>query len=427
MTTFQSSVTALVDCNSCYSSAETIFRPWLRERPVITLSANDGNVIARNRPAKDLGIPMGAPWHEVAPLYRRGQIEVFSSNFALYQNISDRVMTLLSRLAPRISIYSIDECWVDLSGMPGDLADWGTQTRKAVLQQIGMPVGIGISSTKTLAKLSNWASKNWARQTGNVVDLRDPARRDKLLHIAPVDEVWGIGSRLSRRLKADLNITTAWGLATANRRLLRRYYGVTVERTSRELLGEQCFAFDEGPVPKQQIIASQSFGSRVYDQQRLAAALATHTGRAAAKLRAQDSLTHCLQVFVQTSPFDHRGTPYSARDIATFPCPTDDTRELISAATTLLKRIYREGPAYAKAGVMLSQFVPSRNRTDDLFAPGRRADTEKVMAVMDSINAKMGRGTVRIAQEDAAKGWEMRRQFLSPAYTTRWQDLPLAH
>ena len=417
----------LVDCNSCYVSAETIFRPWLREVPTIVLSSNDGNAIARNMAAKALGIPMGAPWHEIAPLYRRGEVAVFSSNFALYQDISDRVMALLARQAASISVYSIDEAWVDLSGLGDDLEAWGHETRATLLQQIGMPVGIGISVNKTLAKLANWGAKKWAKQTGNVVDLRDPVRREKLLKLASVHEVWGIGSRLTRRLEADLGISTAWQLARANSRLLRRHYGVTVERTARELNGERCFPFDEDPVPKQQIIASQSFGRRVHDREGLAAALASLTARAAAKLRGQGSLTHCLQVFIHTSPFDRWGEPYSARQIVPFPAPTDDSRELIGAAMGALQQMYREGPAYAKGGVMLSQFVPARHRTDDLFAPGRRPGSEQLMSVMDRINARMGRGTVRIAQEEVASGWEMRRQFLSPAYTTRWDELPEAH
>jgi DNA polymerase V len=417
---------ALVDCNSCYASAETIFRPWLRDRPVVVMSSNDGNVIARSAVAKALGIAMGAPWHEIAPLYRRGQIVVFSSNFALYQDISDRVMALLGRLAPAISVYSIDEAWVDLSGLGCDLETWGHETRTTLLQQIGMPVGVGISVNKTLAKLANWGAKTWAAQTGNVVDLRDAGRREKLLKLAPVSEVWGIGSRLTRRLEADLGISTAWQLATANPRLLRRHYGVTVERTARELAGERCFPFDEDPVPKQQIIASQSFGRRVHDREGLAAALASLTARAAAKLRGQGSLTHCLQAFVHTSPFDRRGTPYSARQIVAYPNPTDDSRELVAGAMQALERMYQPGPAYAKAGVMLSQFVPARHRTDDLFAPGQRPGSEALMLVMDRINAKMGRGTVRIAQEEVASGWQMRREFLSPAYTTRWEDLPEA-
>ena len=393
---------------------------------MVTLSANDGNCIARSPEAKAMGIKMGQPWHELSPLYYQGRLHVFSANFALYQSISDRVMALLSRHASQIEIYSVDEAWLAPPPVRDDLEPWGRAVREDVLRQVGMPTGIGIGTTKTMAKLASWAAKRWVRQTGNVVDIRLPGRLEKLLKRAPVNEVWGIGPRLTARLEKDMGVTTAWQLAMAERRLLRRLYGVTVERTARELCGERCFGFEEGPEPQQQIISSQSFGERVYDQAALGSAIATYTGRAAAKLRRQGSVAHCLKVFVRTSPFSRTGEPYSASDIATFPSPTDDTRELISAAISLLDRVYRQGPAYAKAGIVLSQLAPAKHRTEDLFSPGSRSGSPAVMGVLDEINQKMGRGTVRIAREGAQRGWEMRRQFLSPYYTTRWEDLPRA-
>lgn len=407
-----------------YTSCQLIFEPWLQGQAIVTLSANDGNAIARNREAKALGIRMGHPWHELAPLHRQGRLHAYSANFALYQTISDKVMALLARHASQIEVYSIDEAWLAPPPIHGDLEPWGREVREDVLRQVGMPTGVGIGTTKTMAKLGSWAAKRWFQQTGSVVDLRLPGRLEKLLKRAPVNEVWGIGPRLSQRLEHDLRITSAWQLAMAERRLLRRLYGVTVERTARELCGERCFGFEEGPAPQQMIISSQSFGARVYDQAALGAAIATYTGRAAAKLRRQGSMAHCLRVFVRTSPFARTGEPYSASDMATFPCPTDDTRELITAAMELLERIYRHGPAYAKAGIVLSQLVPARHRTEDLFAPGRRPGSPAVMGVLDEINQKLGRGALRVARESAQQGWEMRRQFLSPYYTTRWDDLP---
>lgn len=415
---------ALCDCNAMFVSSQLIFEPWLQDMPVVVLSTNDGNAIARNSYAKALGIKMGHPWHELAPLHAKGQLKVYSANFALYQTVSEKVMAVLARHAARMEVYSVDEAWLAPPTINGDLEPWAREVREAVLKQVGMPTGIGIGTTKTMAKLANWAAKRWVKQTGNVVDIRHPGRLEKLLKCAPVSEVWGVGSRLTQRLERDLSITTAWQLATAERRLLRRLYGVTMERTARELCGQRCFGFEEGPEPQQQIISSQSFGQRVHDKATLAAAIATYIGRAAAKMRRQGSVAHCLRVFVRTSSFARSGEPYSASDIATFAAPTDDTRELIAAAMSLLERIYREGPAYAKAGIVLSQLVPARHRTDDLFAPGRRAESPALMGVLDDINLKMGRGTVRLARESAQSGWEMRRQFLSPYYTTRWDDLP---
>ena len=417
---------ALVDCNACYASVQTIFQPWLRQSPIVCLSNNDGNCIARNAPAKALGIKMGQPWHELAPLYRQGKLHVFSANFALIQDISNRVMATLEQLASRMEIYSVDEAWLDASGLGNDLTEWARYVRETVLTTVGMPTGVSIGHTKTQAKIASWAAKKWARQTGNVLDIRDPVRLEKLLRIAPVSEVWGIGSRLTKRLESDMNITTAWQLATANPKLLRHYYGVPVERTARELLGERCFGFEEGPEPRQMIAFTRAFGRRVRDLPSLSSAIASYTAQAAVKLRSQGSLAQCLQVFAHTSPFARTGTPYYGREIVSLPYPTSDSRELVQAAQGALQRLYRDGYDYAKGGVILSQFVQPAHYTGDLFSPGPRPGSDALMRAMDAVNEKMGRGAVRLAREDATKGWKMRQPFLSPCYTTRWEDLPTA-
>ncbi|WP_304526870.1 DUF4113 domain-containing protein [Halomonas sp. I5-271120] len=417
---------AIFDCNAMYVSTHMIFEPWKAAHPAVVLSVNDGNIVARSAEAKRLGITMGQPWHEVAPLYRAGKLYVYSANFVLYQSISDRIMTLLAREAGRVSPYSVDEAWVSPPPISGDLEPWGREIRASIMKQIGMPMGVGIGTTKTMAKLANWAAKKWAHQTGNVVDIRLDDRLEKLLKAAPVGEIWGIGPRLTKRLESDLRITSAWQLAMADKRLLRRHFGVTVERTARELCGERCFDFEDDPVPQQTIISSQSFGQKVQDKEVLASAVATYVARGAAKLRRQGSLTHCLSVFARTSPFARTGEPYSASQIISFNSPTSDTRDLTAAAMEAVDRIYRPGVQFAKAGIQLSQFVPAKNRTDDLFAPGQRPESPAVMSVMDDINRKMGRGAVRVARAGAQHGWEMKRQFASPHYTTRWEDLPVA-
>lgn len=417
---------ALVDCNACYCSCETIFKPWLRDHPVVVLSNNDGNCIARNAPAKALDIKMGQPWHELAPLYRQGRLHVFSANFALIQDISNRVMGTLEQMTPRLEIYSVDEAWLDASGLGDDLTEWARYVRETVLSTVGMPTGVSIGHTKTQAKIASWAAKKWARQTGNVLDIRDPIRLEKLLKIAPVSEVWGIGSRLTKRLASDMNITTAWQLATANPKLLRRHYGVPVERTARELLGERCFGFEEGPEPRQMIAFTRAFGRRVRDLPSLSSAIASYTTQAAVKLRSQGSLAQCLQVFAHTSPFARKGIPYHGREIVSLPYPTSDSRVLVEAAQRALRCLYRDGYDYAKGGVILSQIVPSAHYTGDLFSPGPRPGSDALMQTIDAVNEKMGRGAVRLAREEAAQGWKMRQQFLSPRYTTRWEDLPVA-
>ena len=419
------STIALIDANGFYCSAQTLFEPWYRDRPVVVASNNDGCVVSRNDPAKELGIKMGQPVFQLRELMARGELKVYSSNYALYQSLSNRIMAILEELAPRIFVYSIDECFADLGGVP-DPEEWGRHARDEIQRRLGMGVGVGIGPTKTLSKLANWAAKKWKAKTGCVVDLRDPVRQEKLLKYAPVSEVWGIGRALSAKLQGELNIHTAWQLATADPKLLRRYFNVNVERTARELRGIACFPFVDGsPERKQQIICSRSFGEEVFSLEQLEGAVTAFSTTAAGKLRAQASLTNCVQVFARTSPFT-KSEPYSGARIIALPFPSSDTRDIAQAALAGLRSLYREGPAYAKAGVVLSQFVERGSITDDLFAPKPRQGSDELMRVMDVINAKQGRGAVRLARDTAGGAWSMRRKMLSPAYTTSWLDLPVA-
>lgn len=416
---------ALIDANSFYCSAELLFQPWLRDKPVVVASNNDGCVVSRNDPAKALGIKMGQPVFELRGLLARNEVSVFSSNYELYQSLSNRLMAILEELTPRLTINSIDEAFADVSGIANPEI-WGRYVRNEIQHRLGLPAGVGIGSTKTLAKLANWAAKRWKAQTGCVVDLRDPLRREKLLRYAPVGEVWGIGPRLSKRLANELGITTAWQLANAEPKLLRRRFSATVERTARELQGIQCFSFVDGsPERKQMIVCSRSFGAKVFSLEQLERAVVTFAARAAVKLRQQASLANCLQVFARTSLFSP-GDSYSGSRIIALPYPTDDTRDLVQAAIGGLRALYRPGPAYAKAGVVFSQFVEHGTITGDLFAPKPRSNSEQLMRVLDAINAKHGRGTVCFGRENASGSWVMRQKLLSPAYTTSWQGLPKA-
>jgi DNA polymerase V len=420
------STIALIDANGFYCSAQTLFEPWYRDRPVVVASNNDGCVVSRNDPAKELGIKMGQPVFQLRELMARGELKVYSSNYALYQSLSNRIMAILEELAPRIFVYSIDECFADLGGVP-DPEEWGRHARDEIQRRLGMGVGVGIGPTKTLSKLANWAAKKWKAKTGCVVDLRDPVRQEKLLKYAPVSEVWGIGRALSAKLQGELNIHTAWQLATADPKLLRRYFNVNVERTARELRGIACFPFVDGsPERKQQIICSRSFGEEVFSLEQLEGAVTAFSTTAAGKLRAQASLANCVQVFARTSPFT-KSEPYSGARIIALPFPSSDTRDIAQAALAGLRSLYREGPAYAKAGVVLSQFVERGSITGDLFAPKPRQGSDELMRVIDVINAKQGRGAVRLARDTAGGAWSMRREMLSPAYTTNWKELPKAH
>jgi len=344
-------------------------------------------------------------------------------DFLLHINadLSGRVMRTLRTMAPRIEIYSIDEAFLDLQGMQGNLEQLGREMRARVLREVGIPVGVGIAPTKTLAKLANWGAKKWPA-TGGVVDLRDPARQRRLLALAEVGEVWGIGRRISARLNV-MGVTTALQLADYDRKTLRRMFSVNAERTARELAGERCFELEDGPEPKQMIACTRSFGERKHSLQELQEAVTGYATRAGEKLRGQRQLCQALQVFIRTSPFDQRSEPYSRAVCVPLPYPSADTRDLVAVALGGLQAIYRPGPAYAKAGVVLLDFVEPGRFTPDLFAPAPRPGSDRLMAVVDAINARQGRGTIRPARLAADLGFSMKRERLSPKFTTSWSEL----
>lgn len=411
---------SLVDCNSFYVSCELLFRPDLRGRPVVSLSNNDGCVVSRNNEAKALGIAMGQPYFQLRDLLEHHGLIAFSSNYALYGNLSARVMSVLRDLAPRIEVYSIDEAFLDLTGLREPLPLYGRRVKAEVQRLTGIPVGVGIAPTKTLAKLANWCAKKHTRS--GVVDLTDPARQEKLLRLAPVGEVWGIGRKLSAKLEA-MNVATAWDLAQQDPAFIRKAFNIVVEKTVRELRGESCFPLGDGPEPKKMIACSRSFSERVTDLEQLREAVASYTSRAAEKLRAQGDYCRLLQVYIRTSGFNPGEPHYGRTASVPLPCPSHDTRDLVQAALAGLESIYRPGYRYQKAGVMLLEFVSPGQIQDDLFAPAPRPGSEALMATLDKINARMGRGTVRLARVPAAPGWGMRQELKSPGYVSRWNEL----
>lgn len=413
-------VFALIDCNSFYCSCERICQPALKRVPMVVLSNNDGCVIARTAEAKVLGIGMGAAYYKVRDQMRRQGVVARSSNYTLYADISNRVMRVMAEMLPGIEVYSIDEAWGDMTGVadPGAL---GRSIRERLACEIGMPVGVGISTTKTLAKLANWAAKKW-KGTGGVLDLTDPARQEKLLRLAPVSEVWGVGHRSAARLAA-LNITTAWDLAQFDIGTLRKTFGVTMERTARELRGISCIGFSEGPPPKEAICSSKMFGVRQTELPPIREALAAYVSRAAEKLRSQASLCSTIQVGLQTQLADLEGPRYANAVTLALPAPTDDTREILALAQRGLGQIYRPGYRYSKCSILLLNFSQRGELTPDLFAPMPRRGAERLMAVIDQINQREGRGTVRIGRVPAAPAWEMHRDMLSQRYTTRWDEV----
>ncbi|RRV18142.1 translesion error-prone DNA polymerase V subunit UmuC [Pseudomonas saudiphocaensis] len=412
---------ALIDCNSFYASCERVYRPELEGVPVVVLSNNDGCVIARTREAKRLGIPMGAPYFLWRDQLQEWGVVCFSSNYELYGQTSARVMATLEGMFPRIEVYSIDEAFADLVGMPGDLVALGHEARERVLRWTGIPVGVGIGATKTLAKLANWAAKTW-RKSGGVIDLSDPARRDKLLQLTEVSEVWGVGRRLTACLE-PLGIRTAWDLAQYDPTSLRRQFSVVLEKTARELRGISCLELEEAVPPRQMICSSKMFGNRLRDIGPIREAVVAYVTKAAEKLRAQQSQAGALQVAIRTGMHNPNQPRYANSISCPLPYPTDDTRVLAAAAVRGLEAIYRQGYAYSKAEVLLMDLRQRGEFTGDLFAEGPRPGADRLMAVVDRINAREGKGAVRLGRIPATPEWAMKREMMSKRYLTRWDEL----
>ena len=415
---------ALCDVNSFYASCETVFRPDLKGRPVVVLSNNDGCVIARSPEAKPF-VKMGEPYFKQKDMFRRHGIIAFSSNYELYADMSNRVMTTLEELSPRCEIYSIDEAFCDLTGVRNcrDLTDFGREIRETVLRRTHLTVGVGIAQTKTLAKLANHAAKQWQRQTGGVVDLSNLERQRKLMALLPVDEVWGVGRRISKKLEA-MGIKTVLQLADTDIRFIRKHFNVVLERTVRELRGEPCLGLEEFAPVKQEIVCSRSFGGRITEYHEMRQAICSYASRAAEKLRGEHQYCRFISAFVKTSPFALNEPYYGNSASVKLLTPTQDSRDIITAATKCLDVIWREGHRYQKAGVMLGDFysqgVAQLNLFDD-NAP--RKNSEKLMEVLDHLNAKGGRGTLYFAGQGIQTAWQMKREMLSPRYTTRYSDL----
>ena len=420
-------VFALVDCNNFYASCEKLFDPRLVDTPVVVLSNNDGCVVARSAEVKALGIPMGVPWFKLKDTAKRYGIVAFSSNYELYADMSDRVVEVLRGFTPNLEVYSIDESFLDLSGfMHLDLAAYGSEIRQRIQVWLGLAVCVGIAGSKTLAKLANHcAKKGYAGQFG-VCDFTtiSPAEMTALLARIEVGEVWGVGRKIHARLQ-EMGIKTVLDLREADAEMIRSRFSVVLERTLRELRGISCLDLDEVVPDKQQIMCSRSFGQYIYRLPELEDAVASYIARAAEKLRAQDSLAGALMVFIRTNPFSENEPKYQNSITLPLPDPTADTRILVQCGLQALKRIYRQGYAYQKAGVMLCNLCPHSMVQTSLFADsGNTLRNDHLMATMDRINQKWGRGMLRVAVERAQHPWQMKRGHMSSRYTTDWAGLP---
>ncbi|EKZ6150719.1 Y-family DNA polymerase [Klebsiella aerogenes] len=416
---------ALCDVNSFYASCETVFRPDLRGRPVVVLSNNDGCVISRSAEAKPF-VKMGEPYFKQKDIFRHHGVVCFSSNYELYADMSNRVMTTLEEMSPRCEKYSIDEVFCDLTGVRNCrvLTEFGHELRATVRKRTHLTVGVGIAQTKTLAKLANHAAKRWQQQTGGVVDLSNAERQRKLMAALPVEEVWGVGRRIAKRLET-MGIRTVLQLADTDIRFIRKHFNVVLERTVRELRGEPCLELEEFAPVKQEIICSRSFGHRITEYEEMRQAICSYASRAAEKLRQEHQYCRFISVFVKTSPFAPDERYYANNASVTLLTPTQDSRDIIAAATRCLDAIWQSGCRYQKAGVMLGDFYSQGVAQLNLFdenAP--RKNSQKLMEVLDRLNAEDGRGTLYFAGQGIQQPWQMKREMLSPRYTTRYSDLP---
>lgn len=447
-----SSLFALVDGNSFYASCEIAFQPKLENRPVVVLSNNDGCIVAANAVAKSLGEQwmrqrgdlgsggyrsavstnmMFQPYFKIKPLLDRHQAAVFSSNYELYADMSSRMHRIVGRFAPRQEVYSIDESFLDLSGLSHlDLTQYGLQIKQAVQQGIGIPVAVGVAQTKTLAKLANHLAKKQPIEHQGVLDLSQLQGQalNALLAQVTIDKVWGIGRQLAKQLKQD-RIETVKDLKTADPKRIRKRYGVVVERTLRELNGESCLALESVRANKQQIICSRSFGVPVQHYSALESAVVNYACRAAEKLRQQQSVCNFITVWVTTNPHDKQRSVYRNQQTIGLIYPSDNSSLLTKLVKRALKQIWVPGLRYQKAGVILSEIAAKGALQEDIFAPNPtysgNPKQAKLMALMDQLNLTSGKNTLFLAAAGIPdkQGWHMKRDLMSPRYTTCWEEL----
>jgi len=422
---------ALVDVNNMYVSCERAFNPKLQGRPIVVLSNNDGCAVARSNEVKALGVKMGTPWFQMKDLARQHGIIGLSSNYTLYGDMSNRIMTILRTYSPHVEVYSIDESFLSLNGM-GGLWDsptaMGQDIRKRILQWTSLPVCVGVGASKTQAKLANHIAKKFPL-FDSVCDLTtmSAARMRWLFVRIDVSEVWGVGRRIAAKL-ADMGINTVQDLKDASPRDIRARFGVVMERTCQELRGLSCLALEEVPSPRKEIVSSKSFGTMAVSLTELEEAVSTYIARAAEKLRGQDSLCGAVHVFVHTNPFREQDPQYSNGLTVPLIAPTDDNRILAAAALQGLALIFREGYQYKKAGVMLMDLHANTISQGTLFdGQPPREQSARVMATLDALNQRFGRDALHIGSAGLVQRWAMKAENKTPCYTTRWDELPKAY
>jgi DNA polymerase V len=414
---------SLVDCNNFFVSCERVFDSRLEGKPVIVLSNNDGCAISRSNEAKALGIKMGANFFEIEHIVKKYNVQVFSTNFALYADMSMRVKSLVSQFCPDTEDYSIDEMFCFWGGFQHiNLKEYCTEIAKTVKQGTGIPVSIGVAPTKTLAKVANRYAKKYTAYN-NVCLIDTDEKRNKALQKCEIGDVWGIGRQHTKRLTA-MGIKTAYDFTQLSKAWVRKYMTVTGERTWSELQGVPCIEMETAPPPKQTIMVSRSFGKMIDDYTTVSEAVSTYTAMAAAKLRKQKSCAASILVFIDTNPFREDLAQYSKNIVMNLPVASNSTQELIHYALDGLKKIFRPNYLYKKAGAMLMDICSEDIVQGNLFDKVDRKKHKNLMTVLDSVNDRYGRNTLKIACMGDGKAYKIKQERLSPYYTTRLSDLP---
>ena len=410
---------AIIDVNNFYVSCERVFNPKLENKPVVVLSNNDGCAISRSNEAKTLGIKMGTPWFKLKEFAKQKNVTALSSNYTLYLDMSRRVMTLLSKFSPEQEIYSVDESFLDLTSFKSkDLIKYGQQIKTKIKQWTGLPVSIGIGSTKTLSKLANHiAKKNSSFKGVCKLNIMDQDTLETWMSRIPVNEVWGVGRSLAPKLN-QLGIISVLDLKLADPDYIRQQFSIILEKTVRELNGVMCMKLKDIAEPNKEIMVSRSFGRRVKDKQELIEAITSYTSRAAERMRKQESVATSLYVYIRTSPHDNKKQYANGVNIPLFQ-PSDDTMVLTNAALLGLDYIFREGFDYQKAGVTLCNLTSKHQKQGSLF---NGTISHSRMNVMDTINQRW-KGKLKLGSEGVTKEWEMKSQFKSRNYTTNWDQL----
>lgn len=412
----------LIDCNQFFVSCEQVFAPKLRGKPVVVLSNNDGCVVARSKEAKALGIPMGAPAFQYEQFFKNHAVHALSSNYALYGDMSQRVMHVLSRFSPQMQVYSIDEAFLKIR--TEDPLACAKEIKSAVLQWTGIPVSVGIGTTKTLAKVANDIAKKKSRE--GIFAFQDAVHTDAILLQLPIEEVWGIGKQLSLALRAA-SIPNAKALKDTEDGWLKSRFSVVLQRTACELRGTSCIPFHETPMPRKSVTCSRSFGKKVTELALIEEALATYVTTAAEKLRQEELLPSFITIFLMTSPFAPQ--PYHQSATIELREPTTFTPDLISIAKKALRKIFHKGYEYKKTGIVMGGLVPQKNYQPDLFSQQgpQREKKLRAMQTIDAVNERAGKSALRFAAEGIEQPWKMKRGNVSPRFTTSWEELLKIH